>query len=99
MPGPTEIPEPAQAIHREHAALPVDMQMWMIDTANEFGEDGTGCVNELEWCFQHTGCTEEEFYSKLIRAYGIAEKSKCIDTLFAEFKQSLSLVVDAVMVS
>ncbi len=99
MPGPTETPEPAQAIHREHASLPVDMQMWMVDTASEFGEDETVCVNELVWCFQHTGCTEEEFYSKLIHAYGITERSKRMDMLFAEFKQSLLLVVDAVMVS
>jgi hypothetical protein len=99
LPGPTETPEPAQAVYREDAPLPVDMQMWMVDTANEFGSDKTACVNELEWCFQHTGCTEEEFYSKLIHAYGIAEKSKCMDTLFAELKQSLSLIVESVMVS
>ncbi len=91
--------EPAQAVQREHTTLPVDMREWMIDTANEFDVSEADCVNELEWCFQHTGCTEEEFYSKLIRAYGIAEKSKCMDTLFTELKQSLSLIVDAIMVS
>lgn len=95
QPQPKEVYEPVQ---RKSEPLPVDMQMWMVDTANEFGEDETVCVNELEWCFQHTTCTEEEFYSKLIRAYGIAEKSKCIDTLFAEIKQSLLLIVEAAVI-
>lgn len=92
-PQPQEVYEPIQ---RKSEPLPGDMQMWMIDTANEFGEDETVCVNELEWCFQHTTCTEENFYSKLIHAYERTSKEKSIDTFFAELKQDLSLVVESV---
>lgn len=89
--------EMEQAIHREHTPLPVDMQEWMIETAQEFGGDEPACVNELEWCFQHTSCTEEEFYSKLIHAYEKASREKSIDIFFAELKQDLLLVVEAMV--
>lgn len=97
LPGPTEMPEPAQAIYREHVPLPVDMREWMIETALEFGGDEPACVNELEWCFQHTTCSEENFYSRLIHAYEKASREKSMDILFATLKQDLLLVVEAMV--
>lgn len=87
-----------QPTHHEGESLPTDMQMWMADTTSEFGGDETTCVNELEWCFQHATCSEEEFYSKLIHAYEKARKEKSVDMFFAELKQDLLLVVEAIAI-
>lgn len=95
----TQVIDAAQEpIHRETEPLPRRLCKWMDRTAREFGEDAVEWTNELEWFFQHTTCSEEEFYTTLLQSYTIAceyPEDQRMQVLFTEFKQSLSLIIES----